>query len=121
MQEGAIMEFIKWILYLFMIVMLMTLSLYYIQVSDSNTFKQQVNYEIERNGGLTDVAVNNLGDYSKEMYGGRYRVESDQLYEQVEFGEIVEYTVVGEFVIAFFELPTSILEFDGQGVSLIRK
>ena len=120
MQEGAIMEVIKWFIALFLLMMLVSFSIFVIDMSTSNNYKQYVNYEIERNGGLTAEALNNLEAYSDEHFKGMYTVSSDRAMERVEFGESVDYTVHGSYSI--FMLPTLDIDMDfgGSAVSYIR-
>uniref|UniRef100_UPI00344D5710 hypothetical protein n=1 Tax=Carnobacterium sp. TaxID=48221 RepID=UPI00344D5710 len=120
MQEGAIMEIVKWFLYLMLIVMLVSATLFFFQVGDTNNFKQKVNYEIERQGGLTEEAVQTLNKYSEKNFDGRYTVESEKLNQKVAFGEIVDYQVKAKFNIAIIPIPDINMEFSGSGVSQVR-
>lgn len=128
MQEGAIMEVVKWFIGLLIMFSIIAVTVFAMNVSSVNNFKQQVNYEIERNGGLTEDAVDALNEYSKEYYpnestenGGRFSVESDQLYETVPFGEPVDYTVVASVEVKFFPIiPDIEWGFKGTGVSYVR-
>lgn len=120
MQEGAIMEMVKYFLYLFVFLALMSLTLFFFQVGDTNNFRQRINYEIERQGGLTEEAVEKLATYSEENYGGRYAITSEQLNEKVAYGEIVDYTILADFEVAIFPIPNVQMEFSGSGVSQVR-
>lgn len=120
MQEGAIMEFVKWFIGLFLLFTLASFTLFAIDVSSVNNFKQQVNYEIERNGGLTSDAVANLEEYSETYYKGQFEVVSDQLYQKVEFGEAVDYTVEASIKIRLFPLADVPMSFAGTGISHVR-
>lgn len=57
MQEQSVMEIIKWFIGLIMIMTMVSIGLFCVRLQDINTFKQQVNYQIERKGGLTTEAV----------------------------------------------------------------
>lgn len=114
------MEIVKWFLYLISFMAIMSLALFFFQVGDTNNFKQRVNYEIERQGGLTEEAMEVLNDYSLEKYNGRYTIQSEQLNQKVEYGNVVDYTVIGDFEVAIFPLPNVRMEFNGSGVSQIR-
>lgn len=70
-----------------------------IQLSDVNLYKQQVNYQIERHGGLTKEAGAYLKDYSEKQYQGALSVKSDQLNKKVNFGDVVDYQVVANLKI----------------------
>ncbi|MBP2098906.1 hypothetical protein [Enterococcus rivorum] len=66
-------------------------------LSDVNNYKQRVNYTIERYGGLTDDALQELARYGEENTHAVYTVESPQLHEKVPFGETVTYAIQCEF------------------------
>jgi hypothetical protein len=120
MQESAIMEIVKWFIGLFLIVLMVAVAIFCIQVSNVNSYKQQVNYQIERQGGLTKVAIQNLNAYSDKHYKGTFTVESNKLNEKVQFGETVDYTVIAKFKIALFNLPDVTMNFDGSASSHVR-
>lgn len=121
MQEGAVMEFIKWFLGIFLFFMLLSIAMFSFDLGNVNSFKQQVNYQIERQGGLTETAVANINDYSDKYYHGAFQIESEQLNEKVAYGDIVDYTVKGTFDIKIFPIiPDVHLTFNGTGVSQVR-
>lgn len=120
MQEHAIMEMVKWFIYLFLILIFVSIVLLGVQFLDVSSYKQQVNYQIERNGGLTVEAVNNLKEYSEKNYRNRFKVESDLLYKKVSFGDEVDYKVKATFKVPIFPLPDLNLTFMGNGTSQIR-
>lgn len=119
MQEGAIMEIVKWFIGMLMLLVILAFTIFAINTSSVNTFKQQVSYEIERNGGLTQDAINNLHEYSEEFYGGRFKVGTGPM-EPVAFGEKVDYEVKSNVEILFFPIPNAELTFKGSGVSYVR-
>lgn len=120
MQEGTIMELVKWFVGLLLVMLILAITVFGIELSSVNNFKQQVNYQIERNGGLTDTALKELDEYSHKYYGGRFKVESDKLKQKVVFGEIVDYKIIGTFKVKFFSMPDIALRFNGTGVSQVR-
>lgn len=77
MLEGSVMEYVKWFV--------ISVSLYFItitvmmmfQMNQMNSFQQEVNYQIERHGGLTDDAIDALNEHVKNVYGSRV-VELDE-------------------------------------------
>lgn len=119
MQEGAVMEIVKWFLALLMLMLLIAFTIFAINTSAINNFKQQVNYEIERNGGLTEEALESIGEYSEDYYGGRFKVESENT-GKVEFGDVVEYDVKANVEILFLPVPNWEMTFKGAGVSYVR-
>lgn len=114
------MEIVKWFIGLMLLMMLLSATIFFIQVGGVNSFKQQVNYQIERKGGLTQEAISNINEYSENYYGGRFTVESNRLNQKVAYGEIVDYTVKGVFDIKIFPIPDVELSFKGTGVSQVR-
>lgn len=120
MPEGVIMEFFKWFTRLLSVMVLMALVVFGVQANEINTYKNQVNYHIERYGGLTNQALIELTNYSDEVYNNRYRIESPQLNESVDFGETVNYTVVGTFKPIYFSDTAFEIPSSGSAVSLVR-
>ncbi|MBH0357738.1 hypothetical protein U9R71_28580 [Bacillus toyonensis] len=120
MLDGSIMLIVKWFVGLMLIMMMVAVALFSIQLSDVNSYKQQVNYQIERHGGLTKEAAGNLKDYSKKQYRGALSVKSDQLNKKVNFGDVVDYQVVANLKIILFDLPDVKMEFHGSAISQVR-
>lgn len=120
MPETSIMEMTKWFIGLFLIVLIVAVTVLCIKVSNVNSYKQQVNYQIERHGGLTEVAVQNLKEYSDKNYKGAFTVESKQLNKKVQFGETVDYQVKATFKIELFNLPDVHMNFSGSASSHVR-
>ncbi|MEK4181677.1 hypothetical protein NSQ61_19740 [Aeribacillus sp. FSL K6-1121] len=120
MTEGAIWEFVKWFIGLLLLLMLISVTIFFIELEGVNSYKQQVNYQIERKGGLTADAVAYLDSYSKTYYKGRFTIESDKLNEKVSYGEMVDYEIKGKFDIKIFPIPDVELTFKGTGVSQVR-
>lgn len=120
MQEGAVMEYVKWFIALFFLVGMVAIVLFFLDINGANSFKQQVNYHIERNGGLTEEAIYTINNLSDEHYKGMFRIESDQMYEKVSYGEIVDYTVVATIPISIFPFPDQTIKLQGSGISQIR-
>lgn len=121
MQESSVMEIAKWFIGLLIIGTLIAIVVLGFELGSVNNFKQQVNYQIERQGGLTPTAIANINDYSEKYNHGIFTIESDRLNEKVEFGEAVDYVVNGTFEIKVFTfLPDLHLKFHGTGVSRVR-
>lgn len=120
MQEGTIMEIVKWFIGLLLTMMIISISIFLFQVGNINSFKQEVNYQIERQGGLTETAVANINAHSEAYYGGQFTVQSDKLNQKVNYGETVDYIVTGEFEIRLFPMPNVTLEFGGSSLSQVR-
>ncbi|EMF0336545.1 hypothetical protein KCT23_002355 [Enterococcus faecium] len=120
MLEQSIMEIVKWFIGLVIIMVMVSVGLFCYQLQDVNSFKQQVNYQIERRGGLTAEALKSLKDYSDKNYQGRYKIESNLLNQKVEYGQAVDYTVKATIPIQILPLPDVTLSFEGNSVSQIR-
>ena len=60
MMEGAVMEYIKAFLGMIVGALVIVAVIFLFRLNEINTFQQEVNYQIERNGGLTDDAKNAL-------------------------------------------------------------
>lgn len=120
MQEGAVMEMAKWFMGLTLFLLIFAAVVFFFQLGQVNDFKLQVNYQIERNGGLTTNAISEIDAYSEKYYDGRFSVDSDLLNTKVNFGEIVDYQAHAVFDIIIFPIPDVKLSFDGTGVSQIR-
>lgn len=84
-MEHSIMEIMKWYLTFFFMLFLIAIVSFLMQVQDSNSIKQTVNYTIERSGGLTSEAVASLNEVSKNGYGDRFKVngllETDYVWD----------------------------------------
>ncbi|HBL1652533.1 hypothetical protein [Enterococcus sp. HMSC076E04] len=120
MQEQSVMEIIKWFIGLIMIMTMVSIGLFCVRLQDINTFKQQVNYQIERKGGLTTEAVEAIDKYSDTNYDGRFTIESDKLNQKVSYGEEIDYTIKATIPIQILPLPDVSLSFKGNSVSQIR-
>lgn len=121
MHDQLVSEFFKWLSWLFGLSALASACLFMFEIRETPNFRQHVNYQIERHGGLTEAALNNISVYSEEQYGGRYEIESTQLNEKVSFGEMVDYTVVGTYEIRFVPGINPIVDrTNGRGQSLVR-
>lgn len=70
MMEGAIMEYVKWFIGIVSVIFLVTVVSMLFRLGEVNTFQQEVNYQIERNGGLTDDAKKALNEYAEVQHNG---------------------------------------------------
>jgi hypothetical protein len=120
MLENSVMEILKWFLGLLLILGIVSIGIFFFQVQEVNTFKQTINYQIERRGGLTPEVLEELETYADTFLQGTYTIQSDRLNERVQFGEQVEYKLTATYSITFFPFPDVVLTFRGMGVSKIR-
>lgn len=64
------MEYAKWFIGLVSIVFIAVMCVFMFKLNEVNSFQQEVNYQIERNGGLTEEAKISLNNHAKKSYGG---------------------------------------------------
>lgn len=118
--EQSIMELFKWFTRLLSLLIIMAVFIFGIQVGEGTSYKNQVNHYIERYGGLTNQAIQELNTYSNEYYGGRFRIESPQINQSATFGEVVDYKIIGKFNPVYFSVGEIEIPWSGQAVSLVR-
>lgn len=70
MMDGAIMEFVKWFIGIISIAFVTMVVVFLFKLNEVNGFQQEVNYQVERHGGLTESALIELNDVAKRSYGG---------------------------------------------------
>lgn len=70
MYDGAIMEYVKWVVGGIAALFLSVITVFLFQMNELNSFQQEVNYEIERHGGLTTKAKQAINAYTKDTMGG---------------------------------------------------
>lgn len=58
MLEGAVMEYAKWFIGLVAVMFISVAVVFMFKLNEVNGFQQEVNYQIERHGGLTSTIVN---------------------------------------------------------------
>lgn len=57
MLEGAVMEYAKWFIGMISIMFISVAVIFMFKLNEVNSFQQEVNYQIERHGGLTNAVV----------------------------------------------------------------
>lgn len=70
MLEGAVMEYVKWFIGMVSLFMISVAVILMFNLNEVNSFQQEVNYQIERNGGLTPEALQALDQHARNAYGG---------------------------------------------------
>lgn len=70
MLEGAVMEYAKWFIGIMSAVLMAILVVFMFRINEMNAFQQEVNYQIERHGGLTPEAMVALDKHARDAYGG---------------------------------------------------
>lgn len=120
MLEGSVMAIAKMYMAIFILFCLFSASAFFIQVNQGNEYKQYINYQIERNGGLTSSAMEHIEQYNKKYYDSRFTIESPMMNQKVKYGDEVNYSVKGRFKISYFDLPIQTISIKGSALSLIR-
>ncbi len=119
-MEGSAMEMVKMYISIFIIFSMFSVGAYFININQANDFKQFVNYQIERNGGLTTTAMEKINTYNKEHYHGKFKVASSQGTSKMAFGEEVNYTISGKYEFFFISLPAQLINVKGSAISMVR-
>lgn len=77
MMEGAVMEYIKAFLGMIVGGLVIVAVIFLFRLNEINTFQQEVNYQIERNGGLTTEAKEALNEYAEIQHNGYVSFSTD--------------------------------------------
>ena len=93
---------------------IVAISIFCFEIQQVNSFRQYVDAQIERNGGLTINAMSNIDDYKEKHYKGRFRVSSNQLNQKLPFGSIVDYQIVGEYKFYSSILVLKVIQLKGH-------
>lgn len=120
MLESSTMEMGKFYISLFIIFSMVSLALFFSEINNANDFKQYVNYQIERNGGLTSEAIEKINKYNQENFGGKFNIQSDQMNQQYSFGQEVDYTINTTHKFFFLPLASRDIAVKGSAISQIR-
>ncbi|APT48389.1 hypothetical protein BSA145_20870 (plasmid) [Bacillus safensis] len=105
---------------LFFIFAILSISAYMINLNQANDFKQYVNYQIERGGGLNSASMKKVNEYNQKYYRGKFKVTSLSGNAKMPFGEEVSYKITGNYEFFFITLPVQQINTNGTAVSLIR-
>lgn len=120
MLEQPLSEIFRYLFGMILMCFILSVAIFCYQIQEVNTFRQQVNYRIERRGGLTDEAMAEITEYTNDYYQGRYIVSSPQMGQKVRFGDAVSYEIVGEYPLLFVPMPNVFLTIEGQAISQVR-
>lgn len=120
MLEGSTMEMGKLYISLFIIFAMTSLALFFTEINHANEYKQYVNYQIERNGGLTGEALEKVEAYNQNHYDGRFEIKSSQMSQQFAFGREVDYTINTTHEFFFLPLLSKDISVKGTAISQIR-
>lgn len=122
MQEGFINELFKIFISIIMVCMLAMMTMYFISISNLKEYKHYVGLEIERNGGLTNEALENISNINEKYYKGQFSVEKDgnMSNDPQPYGTLVDYTVRGDVSFKLFFEVDQTIEMNGTAASMIR-
>lgn len=120
MLESSTMEMGKLYISLFIIFSMVSLALFFSEINHANDYKQYVNYQIERNGGLTGEAIPKIEAYNREHFKGKFKVQSTQMNQQYSFGQEVDYTINTKHDFFFLPLLSRDISIKGSAISQIR-
>lgn len=119
MQEGLVMDMFKLLITASILIILITVFQLFLSIGKINDYKQYVNMQIERNGGLTEQVENRVEKYNQENCNGAYTV-IPQDSQKHPYGTEIDYQVQGAIKIMSFSLPDFTFKVRGSAVSLVR-
>ena len=120
MLESNIMINVKLYIFAILTTFIVAISIFCFEIQQVNSFRQYIDAQIERNGGLTTNAMRNIDTYNEEHYKGKFTVTSDQMNQKLPYGSIINYQIVGEYNILFFDFDTQSYPVNGSSISLVR-
>lgn len=120
MSEDAAGAFTIQVISMLLLFFMLGLFIFGIQNIQTIDFKNYVDGQLERHGGLTEQAAANIDDYSKKYYEGRYSVTSMSGTEKLPYGEPINYKIKGTIQVYFLDLPNQITFKEGSTISLVR-
>lgn len=119
-MEDSVGEFyLQYTLMLF-VFLLLGVTIFLGQYTQSVDFKSYVNTVIQRDGGLTSTAQAEIEHYSNEHFNGRYSVMSLSGNDKKPYGSVINYQITGKIKLYFFNLPAQSVITRGATVSLVR-
>ena len=118
MKEQLITVIANLAITLFLILGFVGVSLFFFEMQNVNNFRQTVNYQIERSGGLDSQVVADLNSHSEAFFNGRFVVRNQN--QEVEFGELVNYQIDVNIPIPFIPVPNFEVAFTGTAPSMTR-
>ncbi|KIL25100.1 hypothetical protein B4134_0516 [Bacillus safensis] len=119
MIDGLLMTFLKIYIACVSVILILDVAGFCIRMNQANDFKQQVNYQIERNGGLNSNALKEIEKKNKEAYGGSFQIKSDALNKTLPYGSEISYEIKTIYASQIFGIKKEI-EVKGGAISLIR-
>ena len=123
MQENAIMTLLSQFVAFVLIVAITSVGIFSYVLSTTTSFKQYINYEIERNGGLTNDSLYNIHEYYRRG-GYKFNYEfvnmPDEEERKLSYGDKVDYELKISIKPIFFTDQTVVLTERGTATSRVR-
>lgn len=119
-SEDAAGAFTIQMIFTFLSLFMFALFIYGIQNIQTQDFKNYVDGQLERHGGLTSVAASNISNFSDDYYQGRYSVTSLSGTGKKAYGEVIDYRISGTIDIVFMDIPNVLTSKNGSTISLVR-
>ncbi|GEM05683.1 hypothetical protein HMI01_26710 [Halolactibacillus miurensis] len=120
MIEGSVMNVGKIYMTMLLVALIVTISVFLFHVQQSNHFKQYINYQIERSGGLTLDTIDRINQYSEQNFSGVFSLDDSQQTEKKPYGETVEYQANVSIKFLFLDFDIVELPISGSAISLVR-
>lgn len=120
MIEGTVMSFGKMYMTMLLVALIVTISVFLFHVQQSNHFKQYVNYQIERSGGLTLDTIEIINKYSEQHFNGMFFLDESQQTGKKAYGDIIEYQATIGVDLLFLDFDIVELPLSGSAISLVR-
>ena len=120
MLESNIMINAKLYIFAVLTTFIVGVSVFCYEIQQVNSFRQYVDYQIERNGGLTTNAMSNIDAYNEKNYKGKFTINSEQINQKLPYGSIINYQILGEYNLLFFDFDTQSYPINGSSISLVR-
>lgn len=94
--------------------------MFFASINHANEYKQYVNYQIERYGGLNGTALTKINQYNRDHYEGKFKVESPQINQKYKYGEQITYTIKTKYKFFFLPILSQDIQVKGAALSNIR-
>lgn len=103
-----------------LIIAMVGVLLYIVGLMQSVSYKDYINAQIQREGGLTQQAMANIETYGEEQYGSKFKVISESGSDKKPYGESVNYRIEGRVGGDVANAPSSFIRSKGSSISKVR-
>lgn len=119
MMDNAVMEYVKWFIGLTSMAFVLILVVFLFKLNEVSGFQQEVNYQIERNGGLTNDAMASLNQIAIDNYGGCLMKTKDDSSDKSSGFFVSEIVDIGGGKYAFYDRPDGVTARYGTPVKYV--